>query len=168
MKARMQAVSTLMLIALVLSFIPAAALPTSASAAQTCSDWAQFVADVTVPDGSIFDPSQAFTKTWRLRNIGTCTWTTSYTMVFDSGTQMGSTASVPFGISVAPGGTIDLSVSMTAPNAAGHYFGYWKFKNASGTLFGIGTNANRSWWVEINVRGTPTTGVAYNFTDRAS
>src|ERR1044071_6234837 len=144
MKARMQAVSTLMLVALVLSIIPAAALPTSASAAQTCSDWAQFVADVTVPDGSIFDASQAFTKTWRLRNIGTCTWTTSYTMVFDSGTQMGSTASVPFGASVAPGGTIDLSVSMTAPNAAGHYIGYWKFKNAAGTAFGIGTTANRS------------------------
>ncbi len=167
MKARMQAASTLLLIALVLSFIPAAALPSSAAAAQTCSDWAQFVADVTVPDGSIFDPSQAFTKTWRLRNIGTCTWTTAYTMVFDSGTQMSSTASVPFGTSVAPGGTIDLTVSMTAPNAAGHYIGYWKFKNAAGTLFGIGYTANRSWWVEINVRGTPTTGVAYDFTANA-
>ena len=167
MKARMQAASTLLLIALVLSFIPAAALPTSAAAAQTCSDWAQFVADVTVPDGSLFDPSQAFTKTWRLRNIGTCTWTTSYTMVFDSGTQMGSTASVPFGTSVAPGATIDLSVSMTAPNSAGHYIGYWKFKNASGTAFGIGYNANKDWWVEINVRGTPTTGVAYDFTANA-
>ena len=167
MKARMQAASTLLLIALVLSFIPAAALPSSAAAAQTCSDWAQFVADVTVPDGSIFDPSQAFTKTWRLRNIGTCTWTTAYTMVFDSGTQMSSTASVPFGTSVAPGGTIDLTVSMTAPNAAGHYIGYWKFKNAAGTLFGIGYAANRSWWVEINVRGTPTTGTAYDFTANA-
>ncbi len=167
MKARMQAASTLLLIALVLSFIPAAALPSSAAAAQTCSDWAQFVADVTVPDGSIFDPSQAFTKTWRLRNIGTCTWTTAYTMVFDSGTQMSSTASVPFGTSVAPGGTIDLTVSMTAPNAPGHYIGYWKFKNAAGTLFGIGYAANRSWWVEINVRGTPTTGVAYDFTANA-
>jgi Ig-like domain-containing protein len=167
MKARMQAASTVLLIALVLSFIPAAALPTSASAAQTCSDWAQFVADVTVPDGSLFDPSQAFTKTWRLRNIGTCTWTTSYTMVFDSGTQMGSTASVPFGTSVAPGATIDLSVSMTAPNSAGHYIGYWKFKNASGTAFGIGFNANKDWWVEINVRGTPTTSVAYDFTANA-
>src|SRR5215208_1288625 len=167
MKARMQAASTLLLIALVLSFIPAAVLPSSAAAAQTCSDWAQFVADVTVPDGSIFDPSQAFTKTWRLRNIGTCTWTTAYTMVFDSGTQMSSTASVPFGTSVAPGGTIDLTVSMTAPNAAGHYIGYWKFKNAAGTLFGIGTAANRSWWVEINVRGTSTTGTAYDFTANA-
>jgi hypothetical protein len=162
----MQAASTLMLIALVLSFIPAAALPTSASAAPAC-DWAQFVADVTVPDGTRYDPGATFTKTWRLRNIGTCTWTTSYTMVFDSGTQMGSTASVPFGTSVAPGGTIDLSVSMTAPSSAGHYIGYWKFKNAAGTPFGIGFNALKDWWVEINVNGTPTTGVAYDFTANA-
>ena len=167
MKAKVQAASTLLLIALVLSFIPAAALTSTASAAQTCSDWAQFVADVTVPDGTRYDPGATFTKTWRLRNIGTCTWTTSYTMVFDSGTQMGTTASVPFGSSVAPGGTIDLSVNMTAPSSAGHYIGYWKFKNASGTLFGIGFNANRSWWVEINVNGTPTTSVAYDFTANA-
>jgi Ig-like domain from next to BRCA1 gene len=166
MKARVQAASTFLLIALVLSFIPAAALPTNASAAPAC-DWAQFVADVTVPDGSIFDPGQAFTKTWRLRNIGTCTWTTAYTMVFDSGTQMGSTTSVPFTTSVAPGGTIDLSVPMTAPSSAGHYIGYWKFKNASGALFGIGFNSSKSWWVEINVRGTPTTNVAYDFTANA-
>ena len=167
MKAKVQVASTLLLIALVLSFIPAAALPSNASAAQTCSDWAQFIADVTVPDGTRYDPGATFTKTWRLRNIGTCTWTTSYTMVFDSGEKMGTTTSVNFPSNVAPGQNVDLSVNMTAPSAAGHYIGYWKFKNAAGTLFGIGFNANKSWWVEINVNGTPTTGVAYDFTANA-
>jgi hypothetical protein len=167
MKARVQTASTLLLLALVLSFIPAAAFPSSASAAQTCSDWAQFIADVTVPDGTRYDPGATFTKTWRLRNIGTCTWTTGYTMFFDSGTQMGSTTSVAFPSSVAPGSTVDLSVNMTAPNSPGHYISYWKFKNASGTPFGIGFNANRDWWVEINVNGTTTTGVAYDFTANA-
>jgi len=166
MKAKVQAASTLLLIALVLSFIPAAALPSNASAAPAC-DWAQFVADVTVPDGTRYDPGATFTKTWRLRNIGTCTWTKSYSMVFDTGEPMGTTTSVPFTSDVPPGGTIDLSVNMTAPSAAGHYIGYWKFKNAAGTPFGIGFNANRDWWVEINVNGTPTTGVAYDFTANA-
>ena len=166
MKARVQAASTLLLIALVLSFIPAAALPSRASAAPAC-DWAQFIADVTVPDGTRFDPGATFTKTWRLRNIGTCTWTTSYSMVFDSGEKMGTTTSVNFPSNVAPGQSIDLSVNMTAPSAPGHYIGYWKFKNSYGALFGIGFNANRSWWVEINVNGTPTTNVAYDFTANA-
>lgn len=164
MKWKVQAASALLLMALVLSFIPAAAMPSGASAAQACTDRAQFVTDVTVPDGTRYDPGATFTKTWRLRNAGTCTWSTSYTMVFDTGNAMGSTTSVPFHTSVAPGGTIDLSVNMTAPSSAGHYFGYWKFKNAAGTLFGIGPQANRSWWVEINVNGTPTSGVALNFT----
>jgi len=101
-------------------------------------------------------------------NVGTLTLTTAYTMVFDTGTQMGTTTSVTFPSSVAPGGSIDLSVPMTAPSAAGHYLSYWKFKNASGVSFGIGAAANRSWWVEINVNGTPTTGVAYDFTANAS
>ena len=167
MKTKVQAASVLLLIALMLSFIPAATLPSSASAAQTCTDRAQFIADVTVPDGTRYDPGATFTKTWRLRNIGTCTWSTSYTMVFDSGTQMGSTASVAMPSSVAPGNNVDVSVNMTAPNAAGHYIGYWKFKNAAGVIFGIGVNANRAWWVEINVAGTSTGGVAYDFTANA-
>ena len=167
MKSRLQAVSMFILIALVLSLVPAAALPSRAAAAQACTDRAQFVADVTVPDGSRYDPNATFTKTWRLKNSGTCTWSTSYTMVFDSGTQMGSTTSVNLPASIAPGQTVDVSVNMTAPSAPGHYFSYWKFKNASGVLFGIGSNANKSWWVEINVNGTPTTGVAYDFTANA-
>jgi hypothetical protein len=168
MKTKVQAASALLLIALMLSFIPAAALPSSASAAQACTDRAQFIADVTVPDGTRYDPGATFTKTWKLRNSGTCTWTTSYTMVFDSGTQMGTTASVAMPSSVPPGTNVDVSVPMTAPSAAGHYIGYWKFKNAAGVLFGIGVNANRSWWVEINVNGTPTGGgVAYDFTANA-
>src|SRR5512134_3517432 len=168
MKSKVQAASALLIIALMLSFIPAAALPSSASAAQACTDRAQFIADVTVPDGTRYDPGATFTKTWRLRNIGTCTWTTSYTMVFDSGTQMGSTTSVNLPSNTAPGGTVDVSVNMTAPNAAGHYIGYWKFKNANGVIFGIGVNANRAWWVEINVvGGSAPGGVAYDFTTNA-
>jgi hypothetical protein len=149
MTSRMKITSGMLLVALVVSLLPALTLPSSASAA-TC-DQAQFVADVTVPDGTKFEPGAAFKKTWRLKNIGTCTWTTSYSLVFDSGAQMGAPASVKFPSEVKPGQTIDLSVDMTAPTAAGRYIGYWKFKNASGTLFGIGATANKSWWVEINV-----------------
>jgi hypothetical protein len=168
MKSRLQAVSALVLIALVLSFVPAAAMPASASAAQTCTDRAQFVADVTVPDGTRYDPGATFKKTWQLRNVGTCTWTTSYTMFFESGTPMGSTTSVNLPSSTAPGATVDVSVDMTAPSTAGFYRGYWKFKNASGVAFGIGRNANSPWWVEINVTSSSQAGVVYNFADEAN
>jgi hypothetical protein len=154
----------MMLVALVASLVPAAVVPSSASA-EVCFK-AQFVADVTVPDGTNFQPSATFKKTWRLRNIGTCAWN-NVTMVFDSGAQMGSTAAVSVTNGIAPGQTVDVSVDMTAPSAPGHYIGYWKFKSEQGTIFGIGVNANKSWWVEINVVGTPTTNVAFDFTARA-
>src|SRR5512134_512603 len=125
MKSKVQAASALLLIALMLSFIPAAAMPSGASAAQACTDRAQFVSDVTVPDGTRFDPGATFTKTWRLRNVGTCTWTTAYTMFFFDGTQMGSTTSVNLPSNTAPGATVDVSVNMTAPNTTGRYRGFW-------------------------------------------
>ena len=168
MKTKVQAASALLLIALMLSFVPAAALPSSAAAAQACTDRAQFVADVTVPDGTRYDPGATFTKTWSLRNIGTCTWAKdTYTMFFESGNQMGTTASVPMPSNVPPGTNVNVSVPMTAPNAAGHYIGYWRFKNAAGVAFGLGVNAQKAWWVEINVNGTPTGGVGYDFTANA-
>src|SRR5215216_415932 len=163
MKSRLKAASIFLLVALVLSLVPAAVTSSPVSAAPAC-DWAQFVTDVTIPDGTRFDPGTAFTKTWRLKNIGTCTWSKSYTMVYVSGEKLGTTLSVPFTADVAPGSTIDLSVPMTAPSAAGFYRGYWKFKNASGVLFGIGTTAYKDWWVEINVTSSaPTGSIAFDF-----
>lgn len=166
MVARLKFASLSLIIALVISLIPAAAFPSNASAA-TC-DAAQFIADVTVPDGTRFEPGTAFKKTWRLKNIGTCTWTTSYSLVFDSGEKMGAPSSIAFPSNVAPGQTVDLTVDMTAPANAGRYIGYWKFKNASGTLFGIGAAANKSWWVEINVTSSaPGGSIVYDFTASA-
>src|SRR5512147_2949619 len=88
-------------------------VPTALAAA---CDQAQFVSDVTVPDGSSFAPGAAFTKTWRLKNIGTCTWTTSYTLVWAGGDQMGGPTSIVLSAQVAPSQTVDLSVNLTAPS----------------------------------------------------
>ncbi len=153
----------MMLAALVLSLVPGAAVAQPADGVTGCNR-AQFIADVTIPDGTKLAQGAGFTKTWRLKNVGTCTWTTDYTMVFSSGDQMGGPSSINFPVSVAPGRTMDISVKLTAPAAAGHYIGYWKFHNASGAEFGIGTLANKPWWVEINVAAGPGPGsVAYDF-----
>src|SRR5450759_1030986 len=62
----------------------------------------------TITDDTVFAPGTAFTKTWRLRNIGVCTWTTSYTLVFDRGNSMNAPASVPFTGTVNPGQEVDI------------------------------------------------------------
>jgi len=163
MTSRLRIATTFLLLTMMLSIIPSAV--TVASAATTC-DWAQFVADVTVPDGTNYAANTAFQKTWRLKNIGSCTWTTSYALVFDSGEKFGAPTSVNFPINVAPGQTVDLSINMTSPNSAGHFFSYWKLKNASGAIFGIGSTAYKSFWAEINV--TTTSGTGYDFTANAA
>jgi len=57
-------------------------------------DAAAFVKDVTVSDGSLISPGSSFKKTWRLQNIGTCTWTSSYALVWrrDECSQFGPLA----------------------------------------------------------------------------
>ncbi|MGE5123423.1 MAG: NBR1-Ig-like domain-containing protein [Acidobacteriaceae bacterium] len=104
--------------------------PTSSGA-----DRAVYVADVTIPDGTVIAPGDAFVKTWKIQNAGTSTWSTSYTLVFISGEKMGDVASVPLTQPVAPGQQIDISVNLVAPTITGTYQGNWKMKNASGQLF---------------------------------
>jgi hypothetical protein len=108
-------------------------------------DRAFYVKDVTIPDGSVIAPGAAFRKTWKLQNGGTTTWSTTYTLAFISGDQMGTITSVPLTQSVTPGQQVDVSVDMVAPTANGTYQGYWKMKNASGQLF------NDSVYVQIAV-----------------
>src|SRR5215207_1239745 len=116
-------------------------------------DKAEFIADVTVPPGTVMSPGTTFTKTWRLKNLGPCTWSTSYSLVFFYGERMGAVSSVAFPVNVSVGQTVDISINMTAPNAPGSYRGYWMFRNASGINFGIGPDANQPWFVDINVAG---------------
>lgn len=131
-------------------------------------DAAQFVADITVPDGTTYKAGDTFDKTWRLKNVGTCSWSTSYNLVFDNGNQMSAPASAALSKAVAPGQTIDLTVKMTAPSTSGLIRGNWKLKNANGVLFGIGTTADKAFWVEIRVSSSDNgSGTGYDFVQKA-
>ncbi len=136
---------------------PTLAIPTSTTApistsTQTC-DMAQFVKDVTVPDGSSFNANDTFTKTWRLRNAGSCVWN-GYALVFDSGDAMSGVSPVSIG-TVNPGQEVDVSVSLKAPASNGTYRGYWRIRNASGVLIPVqgGAQQGKSFFVEIKVGG---------------
>jgi hypothetical protein len=120
-------------------------------------DRAAFVNDVTVPDGTSFAAGTSFTKTWRLQNNGTCTWTSSYKVVFSKGDSMEGPASVALPGNVPPGQTVDVSVNLKAPTSAKTYQGDWQLQNTSGQNFGVGSGANQTFWVKIVVGGTPST-----------
>jgi len=110
-------------------------------------DQAQFVTDVSVPDDTSFSAGASFTKTWRIKNTGTCAWSPSYTLVFASGSSMGGPSTVGLTGIVNPGETVDISVNLTAPAASGDYTGYWKLRNTAGVTF-------TSVYVKISVGDT--------------
>lgn len=126
-------------------------------------DAAAFISDVTYADGSLVARNSTFVKIWRLKNVGTCTWTTAYAIVFFGGDAMSGAAAVALTKNVNPGETYDLPVTLTSPNTDGHYRGYWKLRNASGALFGIGNSADTAFWVDIKVAGP--SYIAYSFVD---
>ena len=126
-------------------------------------DAAQFLADVTYPDGSIVPRNNTFIKIWRIKNIGTCSWTTSYALVFTGGDSLGGPSAVAMPGTVTPGQYIEIPVTFTAPNKDGSFRGYWKLRNVSGALFGIGAQADTAFWVDIKVTGP--SFVAYEFAD---
>lgn len=134
--------------------------PTVASTAtknpSSCNK-AAFVADVTIPDRTTYYAGTSFTKTCRLSNAGTCTWDSGYRVVFVNGDAMGAPASATLNKTVAPGQTVDISVTMTAPSAVREYAGYWMLQSGNGGLFGIGADGTGKFYVDIKViSGTPT------------
>src|SRR5258708_35987048 len=54
-----------------------------------CTDKGTFITDVTIPDDTIIERSQGFTKQWLVRNPpGGCTWSQDYHLVFVTGVLM--------------------------------------------------------------------------------
>lgn len=125
---------------------------------------ASFVKDLTVPDGSIFPPGSSFSKSWRLLNSGTCTWTSNYGIVFVSGEKMNGQSPKLFGAEVKPGQTVDVSITLTAPAVEGTYTSNWQLRNANGETFGTTTKAsnNDTFYAKIVVKKV-TTNYAVDF-----
>lgn len=106
-----------------------------ATLAPGSSDNAEYVADLTIPDGTVMVPGQHFVKAWRIRNTGSRTWDRRYHWQFEAGAPMGPVRSVA-SPKVAPGATVAFSVPMIAPRRPGLYVGYWQMTAADGSVFG--------------------------------
>ena len=138
--------------------LPTPQPPTATPAPPACLDGAAWVADLSYDDKNmtappVLQPGQPFTKGWRMKNIGTCPWTTSFKLAFSYGNvpaaQMGGQP-IPVTRNVNPGETFDFQVNLVAPVAPGTYQGFWNMRNAQNQKFG------QTVWVGITVPGAPT------------
>jgi hypothetical protein len=117
--------------------IPPTAIPVVNTPAGTCN-LAYFEADINYIDDTVVPAGNNFDKKWRLRNNGTCTWTSGYKVIFVSGDAMGGAGAVQLtNGTVPPGSSVEVSVNLTAPAAPGTYRGNYKLQSSDGVAFGI-------------------------------
>jgi hypothetical protein len=90
------------------------------------------------PDDVLLKPGEYFWKTWTLQNIGTCTWTTAYKLIYWSGELMGGLISYPLPDDFAPNEQKDISIYLQAPTTEGSFAGYWRIQTPWESNFGVG------------------------------
>jgi len=136
-------------------------LPTFTKSPTPCNlaTWDPATIDVTIPDNSKMVPNQVFSKTWRIRNVGTCSWNSNYLLIFDHGDGLGVTPGYAQQLTpgfVNPGQWVDLTVNnFKAPSTPGTYTGYWRLRDPYGNEFGI-TLAGGTFAVRIVVIASTT------------
>lgn len=132
---------------------PATPQPSVPTNPPDCMNSASFVADVTIPDNSNVEGGTTFTKTWRVRNTGTCIWGPQYTLAHYSDEQMGVLAPIPLEVT-RPAEEVDISVDLRAANSLGIHRANFVIKNPEGLIMSIDEDSRL--WVIINVTSTVT------------
>lgn len=138
--------------------VPASSTPPPANATSTVSDVpcnrASFVRDVTIPDDSVITPNSVFTKIWELKNTGSCTWDSTYSVVFAGrGDALSGPASTlfPDNTKIQPGQSVQIAVAMRSPDKLGDYKGYWMLRSGDNKLFGLGEKGAAPFYVQMKV-----------------
>jgi len=109
-----------------------------------------YVSDINIPDDTPMTAGQKFTKTWQVKNTGSCAWDTGFKFAFVSGDPM-SGVTYTFPSSVAPDGIVNISVDMVAPtDKTGTIKSIWRMTTEGGQPFG------NEVYVQIVIGGGPT------------
>jgi hypothetical protein len=140
------------------TFLAVTAAPTFSSTAYDCYD-AALEADVTIPDGTKFDPGDSFEKTWRVKNTGTCDWTADFKITYVGGDLFGSDTT-KIRQRVLVDSTKDITLRMVAPSSSGTVTSSWQMATDDENLFGPVLT------VSIKLPGSTTTsaGTCYHAT----
>jgi len=105
-----------------------------------------------IPDGTEIPIEKRFTKVWRLKNTGACTWNHNFSLVWMSGDLLGADAVIQLTTEdIDTWEHLNLEVQMKAPGTPGTYKGYWMLRSDTGNVFGIGPDGKGWFWVEIKV-----------------
>jgi hypothetical protein len=100
-----------------------------------------FLADMTVPDGTVFKPWEKFYKVWRMQNTGVCAWDEGFYFAAWAGPPSMASKSDTYTIKntddfIQPGQSVDIGIKMYAPGDPGEYVAHWSWYDDTGRPFG--------------------------------
>ena len=139
-------------------------IPPTATQPTVPCDLAGFISDGALPDGSRLKASTPFTKVWAIRNMGTCTWTEDYALVYSGGELMAGKSPLTIGRELHPGDAFEISANLVAPAISGLYSSQWLLQNSAGVTFGFSPdNEPLSLYISVGTHES----VALDLTDSA-
>lgn len=100
-----------------------------------CTNVLTYLNDLTVPDGTHFNPGTKIEKKWQVKNSGTCNWMDGYTIQLVGGDALGASESQAL-IPARNGTEAVIQIDFTAPQAAGEYDSSWQAFDPQGNAFG--------------------------------
>lgn len=112
--------------------------PTAAPAgenSENCTDGLKFIADKTIPDGTVIAPGATVDKRWEVENSGTCNWGIGYTLRQISGEEF-SAATDQALVPARSGSRTEIRIFFTAPTETGTFRSAWQAFSPQGTAFG--------------------------------
>jgi len=112
-----------------------------------CRDDLRFVADLTIPDGTVVSPAEQIDKRWQVKNNGTCNWDDRYRLHLVAGPAMGA-SKVQALFPALSGSQAVVRILFTAPNDLGTYRSAWQAVDPQGNSYGDPV------YIDIIVAGT--------------
>ena len=100
-----------------------------------CTNDLEFVADLTVPDGTQFNPDAVIVKEWKVKNNGTCNWNNTYTLRLVSGSPLGVETTQAL-IPARNGTEAIVQIEFITPQEPGRYEATWQAYGPDGEAFG--------------------------------
>jgi len=108
-----------------------------------CTNIAEFEKHLSLSDGSILKSNNLYAKVWLVKNIGTCTWTTDYKLVFINGDENLNQTDISLPQEVSPGDTVELKINFATPEEGATYIANWMLASETGMVFGVGPFADQ-------------------------
>lgn len=124
--------------------------PMPAETSEICNQ-ARLIGDVTLSSGAIVMWNEAFTKVWRIQNVGSCAWTGGYSLIYLDGNMMSGPESVSLNTFVRAGEAVDISLHLRGPKDLGFSSSSWMLMDEQGNIFGLGSEGMEPFKVDIDV-----------------